>query len=318
MKRNLYFIFILVLLFTVKLTRAQSNYEYITFESPNDRIIINQNTDNLWQIGHPGKTFFNAAYAGEKAIVTDTINPYPVNNVSSFIYVIHDPYTKDCYTSMEFWNKYDTDTLNDFGTIEASYDGGNSWVVVSDSTGVGDMYGNFWWEGDFHANGNYFTDHSLNISGKSDGWIKSKFNWQWWIAVDRDTIISNPDSLMIRFTFNSDAIAENKEGWMIDEIVTSSGNDIGGCGKRSEMLPEDEIKIYPNPFSTYAVLQMKDEFKNASVDIYNSFGRKVREINNLSGKEVMIERNNLQPGLYFLNIIQQGKLIGSKRLIILK
>jgi hypothetical protein len=84
------------------------------------------------------------------------------------------------------------------------------------------------------------------------------------------------------------------------------------------MLPEDEIKIYPNPFSTYAVLQMKDEFKNASVDIYNSFGRKVREINNLSGKEVMIERNNLQPGLYFLNIIQQGKLIGSKRLIILK
>ncbi|MGE5382306.1 MAG: T9SS type A sorting domain-containing protein, partial [Omnitrophica WOR_2 bacterium] len=106
-------------------------------------------------------------------------------------------------------------------------------------------------------------------------------------------------------------------GWMIDEITTTAAT-MSGCSGRNDMLPEDDIKIYPNPFSSYAVLEMKAEFKNAAVHIYNSYGRKVRDINNLSGKEVMIERNNLQPGLYFLNIIQQGKLIGSKRLIILK
>jgi hypothetical protein len=317
MKRHLYFAMILIASISVKLSNAQDIYEYITFETPDDRIIIDQNPDNIWQIGTPGKSFFNAAYAGEKAIVTDTINPYPTNNVSSFIYVIHDPFTMDCFTSMEFWHKYDTDTLNDFGTIEASYDGGNSWFVASDTAGVGAMQSIFYWWHDFHPSGNYYTQHSLKISGKSDEWILSKFNWSWWLPVDRDTIISNPDSLMIRFTFTSDSIQDNREGWMIDEITTTAAT-MSGCSGRNDMLPEDDIKIYPNPFSSYAVLEMKDEFRNAAVHIYNSYGRKVREINNLSGKEVMIERNNLQPGLYFLNIIQQGKLIGSKRLIILK
>lgn len=103
---------------------AQFYEDSVTFEVPVTTIIIDTATNDLWQIGHPGKTFFDGAYAGMNALLTDTIDPYPPNDTSSFIYVIRNPYTQTCLSGLQFWHKYDTDTLNDIGIIEASYDGG--------------------------------------------------------------------------------------------------------------------------------------------------------------------------------------------------
>ncbi|MDA3953800.1 MAG: transposase [Bacteroidales bacterium] len=34
----------------------------------------------IWQIGTPNKTFFDSAYSSPNAIITDTVNYYPINN----------------------------------------------------------------------------------------------------------------------------------------------------------------------------------------------------------------------------------------------
>jgi hypothetical protein len=303
--------------FTIKTSIAQWTYDSVSFEQPTNKILLKDAEGNIWQIGTPQKSFFNGAHSGAKAIVTDTLNYYPPNDTSRFIYIIRNPYTQTCYTAMEFWHKYDMDSVADQGIIEASYDGGFSWVVVDDTADVVPWYGDsFWWEYDYHeSNGNY-TEHPVTTSGKSDGWIKSTFCWQWWMPVfAADTIILNPDSLMIRFTFISDNIMEDKEGWMIDDILTSSaGGEL--CSSVNENSMEEAVSVHPNPFSAWTTLQFNFPLKDAELTICNTSGQTVKRLAHISGQTITFFRDNLPAGLYFLFLTENQKTIATKKLII--
>ena len=61
-----------------------TNWDTIKFESAYEYLNIDTSNQNIWQIGRPSKIFFDSAYSKEKAIVTDSINFYPVNNCSYF------------------------------------------------------------------------------------------------------------------------------------------------------------------------------------------------------------------------------------------
>lgn len=315
MKRQI--IKLIVILFILNISvkvYSQYNYDSVSFETPTSKIIIDTTGNNIWQIGTPNKVFFNSAHNGTKAIVTDTINSYPVNDTSSFIYVIRNPYTVTCYTSMEFWHKYDMDTLTDIGIIEASYDGGNSWVLVNDTSEVYPMGSHFWWDNDFHASDGNYTNHPLLTTGKSDGWILSRFNWVWWIPVKADTIIYPLDSLMIKFTFISEAIETNKEGWIIDDILTASA-EWQLCSDIKETV-NNNFRIFPNPFSQQMTVESVEDLKGSDIIIYNSTGILVKEIHNASGHSVTVQRDNLSSGIYYLVISKNGKMIGTNKILI--
>lgn len=315
MKRQI--IKLIVILFILNISAkvySQYNYDSVSFEKPTSKIIIDTTGNNIWQIGTPNKVFFNSAHNGTKAIVTDTINSYPINDTSSFIYVIRNPYTVTCYTSMEFWHKYDMDTLTDTGIIEASYDGGNSWVLVSDTSEVSPMGSYFWWDDDFHASNGNYTNHPLTTTGKSDGWILSRFNWQWWIPVKADTIIYPLDSLMIKFTIISDAIETNKEGWIIDDILTASA-EWQLCSDIEETI-NNNFRIFPNPFSQQMIIESMEDLKGSDIIIYNSTGIMVKEIHNASGHSITVQRDNLSSGIYYLVITKNGKMIGTNKILI--
>ncbi len=317
MKRDLTILIILLSLFSIsQKANAQYTYDSVSFETPTSKIIIDTTGDNIWQIGTPDKVFFDAAHSGVKAILTDSVNSYPINDTSAFIYVIRNPYTQTCYTSMEFWHKYDMDTLTDIGIIEASYDGGNSWVIVNDTSDVSPWGSNFWWDSDYHAiNGNY-TYHPLITTGKSDGWILSRFNWVWWIPVKLDTIIYPPDSLMIKFTFISDSIDSEREGWMIDDILTLSA-EWQLCTDITETAESNNFSAYPNPFSKQTIIEYKRELTNSKIIIYNSTGLKVRQIDNIVGQSTIVSRDNLPSGIYYLVIVENAKNIGKIKLLII-
>jgi len=294
---------------------AQYTYDSVSFESVTSKIILDPVSNHTWQIGKPGKSFFNAPHAGVKAILTDTLNSYPVNDTSRFIYVIRNPYTQTCYTSMEFWHKYDTDTLTDAGIIEASYNGGSSWVVVNDTSNVSPWGSFFWWDEDYHSTDGRYTAHPVITSGKSDGWILSRFNWQWWIPVKSDTIISLPDSLMIRFTFISDPVQSNREGWMIDDILTASAW-WQLCSEIPETPARENLRVSPNPFKEQTRFETGNDLADAEINVYNATGYKVRNISHVNGRSVLFTRDHLPPGLYILILSQTNRIIGSTRLII--
>jgi len=84
----------ILLTFTISLAvasniLAQQSYENINFDNTNNikSVFIDSVNfrHNVWQIGKPQKSIFKSAYSIPNAIVTDTINPYPINDTSSFI-----------------------------------------------------------------------------------------------------------------------------------------------------------------------------------------------------------------------------------------
>ena len=54
----------------------------------------------------------------------------------------------------------------------------------------------------------------------------------------------------------------------------------------------------------------------ASILVYNSFGQKVKEIINVSGQTITLNRENLSSGVYFIRLIQDNKIIATDKLVI--
>jgi hypothetical protein len=78
----------------------------------------------------------------------------------------------------------------------------------------------------------------------------------------------------------------------------------------------DEVRIFPNPFSTQTILQTDKIFKDATLTIYNSFGQQVKQIKNVSGRTITLFRENLPSGLYILRLTQDNKIIPVDKLVI--
>jgi hypothetical protein len=177
---------------------AYGNLDYedtIDFSSTNEWITINNPNTNCWEIGKPNKQFFNAAHHGDKVIITDSVNFYP-DNCNDYFYMTI-PWLENYWGEgiLSFFHKFDTDTLEDGGVIEVSYDNGDSWINYLD---------------DDH----YVTNHFVGMyedtirggdygfSGKSDGWQYVELYW-YWIGLTKTT--SDYDNTIIRFRFVSDA-----------------------------------------------------------------------------------------------------------------
>jgi hypothetical protein len=290
-------------------------YDSINFETPREEIVIDTTGGNLWQIGAPQKTVFDSVHSGSMAIMTDTINHYPANDTSSFIYVITNPFLQTCQTCIEFWQKYDMDTTGDQGIIEASYDGGDSWIAVKDTFLTSGWCSAFNWQWDYNSNTGDYFQHPIIAQGNSDGWILSSFCWNWYLPAKNDTIISNPDSLMVRFTFISDSLLKSKDGWMIDDIVTSAAGS-NACSGIDEYVGDVDISIYPNPATTSVSLSSGKEMHNATLILINAYGQVVKQVIGIYGGRMDIHCGDLPCGLYYLRLTQANEVVTTKRLVI--
>ena len=111
--------FILISFFFICLSIASySQYLDVHFDNNADDSLIKIDTalGNIWQIGKPQKLFLNNSKSQPNAIVTDTLNFYPVKNTSSF--VLGFPWENSWDILFSFKQKYNCDTLADGGFIE--------------------------------------------------------------------------------------------------------------------------------------------------------------------------------------------------------
>lgn len=76
------------------------------------------------------------------------------------------------------------------------------------------------------------------------------------------------------------------------------------------------IFIYPNPFSSQTTLRTDELLTNTTLTIYNSFGQTVKQIENLAGQTITLQRDNLASGLYFVRLTQNGKTFSVDKLVI--
>ncbi len=93
----------------------------------------------------------------------------------------------------------------------------------------------------------------------------------------------------------------------------------GSCGATN--IGENEIskmEIYPNPFSSETILQLDNQVHNATLFIYDMQGQMVQQINNIMGQQIILSRNNLENGIYFIQLTEENTTIATDKLVIVE
>ena len=84
----------------------------------------------------------------------------------------------------------------------------------------------------------------------------------------------------------------------------------------NENLIEQSVGVFPNPFSNETTLKLEINLQNATLEMFNSIGQKVKEIKNDNSNEINIKRENLVDGIYLLVLKQDGKIIKTKKIVL--
>lgn len=284
------------------------NFEYNTWEV----VIDTTQTNNIWQVGVPSKAMFDQAFTGSLAIVTDTLDYYPISNISSF----HLEYDTSllCGTFISFMQKFDTDTLQDYCSFEYSIDTGQTWFAAKDTFPNEPWYCEFYWNCPENNNNSigYLLRNDGRISGKSDDWIESVYHFQWLIPLENLKDSGIP-KIMFRFKFTSDETQTNKEGWMIDQIILGGFDCWGGIDEKGN-ISSQRIEATPNPAQSYITFKNLSKTKLKQLDIYNSAGKRIFKTN-VSTSWLHVQTKNLGHGLFLWKALfsdtttETGKII---------
>lgn len=154
-----------------------------------------------------------------KAIITDTINSYPISHTSCFYFrfdslpLYWSGMCKDM--QLHVYHKLQCDSLTEGGYIEISYDSGLTFHNIVDDD---DLFGNALNYNQTLSDFFYSKQDTLNngipsFTGNWTGWKKSSYYWYGLMPVK-----SIQNLALIRFCFQSDSLENNKNGWMIDDV----------------------------------------------------------------------------------------------------
>lgn len=76
------------------------------------------------------------------------------------------------------------------------------------------------------------------------------------------------------------------------------------------------FSLYPNPSSSQTTIRINRNITNANLSVYNCLGQVVKEIKNISGDSIILLRDNLVSGMYFLKLTENDKVIMTNKLLI--
>ena len=255
---------------------------------PSESILIEfpEDSMNAWQIGEPQKDIFSSASSPPNAIMTDTVNPYPANDTSSFYFKFTDEFNGWEIIAFQWLQKLDIDS-GDGGMVEFSGDNGLTWQNAFDNPYVYNFYG-------------YNEENVDTLPNGELGFVGSDNNWaDIWLCYDLSWL-SLSDSLRIRYTMMSDSIESDHEGWMIDNMFAGLTffHTVG------EVEQENYLEVYPNPTKgrVFINAQKKKTFHLIeSMQLRDVKGKLLEEFGP-SPTKFFIDLDHHPDGVYFLSI----------------
>ena len=82
-------------------------------------------------------------------------------------------------------------------------------------------------------------------------------------------------------------------------------------------LEQDKsLKLYPNPFNNKTTLKTDKFLHNATLTLKDTFGQTVKQIRNINGQTIILKKDNLATGIYFVQLSEKNEIIASRKLII--
>jgi alpha-tubulin suppressor-like RCC1 family protein len=80
---------------------------------------------------------------------------------------------------------------------------------------------------------------------------------------------------------------------------------------------ENSISIFPNPITTHCVINSEYSLDDAMLYLYNLNGQNVKQLKNISGSSIILNCEDLDSGMYFLHIQENGKINIVKKIVII-
>jgi hypothetical protein len=119
----------------------------------------------------------------------------------------------------------------------------------------------------------------------------------------------------------------NGVGGFTRELVRSSAADLtifkmfGSCKTSTNALFENNnisanLRLYPNPTSTYTVIEFNDNANSHNVQLLDIAGRVIRTYDNHKYNTLRIDKEELTSGVYFINVYNDKNQKGAIKLLI--
>jgi hypothetical protein len=251
------------------------------------KIELEEDSNNIWQIGPPQKPMFFMAASFPNVLVTDTVNSYPPNNTSSFNFTLVGSWYIGIL-AIRWKQKLDMDAGQDGGKIEFSLNTDTVWKNVFHHPEIYNFYG-------FQAeNVDTLADGSYAFTGTDSSWRDV------WLCFDISYLALSNDTLRVRFTFSSDSIDNGREGWMIDNLFA----DITYQHTINEVKAKQYLSVYPNPSGDVVHIQAEKLQEGHIIEymyLYNSLGQLVDKWKNIPTK-YFFDARKYPNGKYYLSI----------------
>ena len=128
------------------------------------------------------------------------------------------------------------------------------------------------------------------------------------------TIAFSPKvDFVVGFQPNSIAIGDIDGDGKPDLAVANSGSDslsvLRNIGCFTTDVANDNterpfMNIYPNPFTSQTTISFSEEQQNVSINVVDVVGKKIKALT-FTGNELILEREEMKPGIYFVHIIDR-------------
>lgn len=102
------------------------------------------------------------------------------------------------------------------------------------------------------------------------------------------------------------------------DIYVIKGDSMGLCPVPNVdfSLVPNKIQVFPNPFTTVSHVHTTIPVEDATLEMFNSIGIKVKEFPHISGNSFVLHRNDLLPGLYYIRLKDKNSTMAGVHLII--
>jgi hypothetical protein len=273
-------------------SNAQSFYQYFDGADtvPYYSIIydIENTPNNIWQVGQPQKSLFTQAATVPNAMVTDTLKAYPNNSNSTFSFFIDQQNFGLGILALQWMQKLDMEFQKDGGIIEFSLNDTTTWYNAFNNPYVYNFYG-------FDAaNADSLVSGAPAFTGTDTAWKDI------WLCFDA-SIVNFTDTLLFRFTFESDSNNTQQSGWMIDNMISHITiiHTVDNVDKK-----EKDLTIFPNPTKGIINIQSKTDADINEIEwmeLIDANGRVVEKFGRKNPND-QIDISRHSKGAYFLKI----------------
>lgn len=192
--------------------------------------------------------------------------------------------------------------LWDYVVVEASKDGGLTWLPLSEKYNSG-------------SNDNWYSAFTKSFSHNSSTALPHESLFvNHFIDLTQNTGLEPGDTAIFRFRLASDN-SVNGFGWAIDDLeIQEFRND------DEKLFAEGSFLLYPNPAKNqlYIECSQQDEFSRLEVVITNMLGKVIRRQNDIEpfySPKIEIDLSDINPGIYMVSINQGTEILSTNKII---